>query len=77
MVQPLNNLGTPEAQPGAGTRPPVARARSRAWIYYAILATVSFFLTFTHGPVMLLGAIGFGLYARYLYRGGRVVIWFW
>ena len=77
MVQPLNGLGTPKAQAGAGTQPPAPRTRSRAWIYYAILATLSLVLAFTHGAVMLLGAVGFGLYARYLYRGGRIVIWFW
>jgi hypothetical protein len=53
------------------------RQRSKAWIYYSILAGASFITLCTGRPVGLLGMALFGLYARYIYRGGRVVIWFW
>jgi hypothetical protein len=53
------------------------RRRSKAWIYYTILAVLSLISVFLGHAVGLAGMAMFGLYARYLYRGGRVVIWFW
>lgn len=53
-----------------------ARARSRAWIYYAILTVLSLVAAVAH-PIALLLAVLFGLYSSYLYRGGSLVIWFW
>ena len=51
--------------------------RSKAWIYYSILAGASFIAVCAGQFLGLLGMVLFGLYARYLYGGGRVVIWFW
>lgn len=53
------------------------RRRSKAWIYYTILAVLSLIGVFLGQTVGLAAAALFGLYARYLYRGGRIVIWFW
>jgi len=54
-----------------------SRARSKAWIYYLILAICSLLAAFAGKPIGLLGTLLFGAYAYYLYQGGRVVIWFW
>jgi hypothetical protein len=50
--------------------------RSKAWLYYAVLAVLALIATFGH-PLMVFVVLGLGLYSRYLYRGGAVVIWFW
>lgn len=55
----------------------VPRPRSKAWAYYSILSILSFIALCTGQLVGLLGTALFGLYAVYLYRGGRVVLWFW
>jgi hypothetical protein len=53
------------------------RHRSVAWIYYAILAVVSLAVVpQTGGSSLVLTAL-LVLYATYIYRGGRIVIWFW
>lgn len=54
-----------------------ARPRSKAWVYYSILSGLSFVAVCTGVIAGLAGTVLFGLYAVYLYRGGRVVIWFW
>ncbi len=65
--------GTPAGRGRAGPPRP-----SKAWLLYAGLAVVCGVLIFTTpgtgklGP--LLGVALFGLYARYLYRGGRFVL---
>ena len=51
--------------------------RSKAWIYYSIIACLGLVATVAGRPVGLVSFILCGLYARYLYRGGRVVIWIW
>lgn len=57
------------------TRP--VRRRSKAWVYYALLAILTLFaVPSTHGA-SLIGTVLFGLYASYIYRGGRIVLWFW
>lgn len=53
------------------------RRRSKAWVYYSILAFLSFVALCTGQVAGLAGTVLFGLYAAYLYRGGRFVIWFW
>jgi hypothetical protein len=53
------------------------RLRSKAWIYYAGFAGLSLLAVFAGKPAGLIGFALFGLYARYLFRGGRVVIWVW
>jgi hypothetical protein len=53
------------------------RRRSKAWIYYAGFSGLSLLAVFAGKPVGLLGCALFGLYARYVYRGGRFVIWIW
>jgi hypothetical protein len=53
------------------------RRRSSAWAYYALLSILSLIVVFTGHAVGLVGFVGCGLYARYLYSGGRIVIWFW
>jgi hypothetical protein len=52
------------------------RKRSKAWVYYTLLAVGSLIAAFSH-PIGLLGLVLFGLYAWYLYRGGQFVLWFW
>ena len=53
------------------------RRRSKAWIYYTVLA-VACFATLCAGHLAgLPGSILFGTYAGYLYRGGRFVLWIW
>ncbi|HWA54334.1 MAG TPA: hypothetical protein VG816_09205 [Solirubrobacterales bacterium] len=47
-----------------------------AWIYYALIALGGLILGFQH-PAFLLVAVIAGLYSTYLFRGGRLVIWFW
>ncbi|MGA8744884.1 MAG: hypothetical protein WB507_03355 [Solirubrobacterales bacterium] len=53
------------------------KPRAKAWIYYVVLAGLSFIALCTGQLAGLAGLVLFGAYARYLYRGGRVVIWFW
>jgi hypothetical protein len=50
--------------------------RSKAWGWYTLLAAGALVAAFTQ-PVFLLATAAFGVYARYLYRGGAVVVWFW
>lgn len=54
-----------------------SKRRSRAWIYYSILALLSFAAVFLGQVGGLIGTVLFGCYAVYLYRGGRFVLWFW
>jgi hypothetical protein len=53
------------------------RRRSKAWVYYALLAVCSLFLIPSVGFPMLPGSVLLGLYATYIYRGGRIVVWIW
>lgn len=53
------------------------RRRSKAWIYYSILAVASFLTLCTGHLVGLGGSLIFGPYAIYLFRGGRFVLWIW
>jgi hypothetical protein len=53
------------------------RRRSKAWAYYALLALGSLIGALAGHISFLVGVVLFGLYAHYLYRGGRFVIWFW
>jgi hypothetical protein len=52
--------------------------RSKAWVFYSII-TVLLLIGSLAGQVWLgfLFALATGLYARYLYRGGRFVLWIW
>lgn len=55
------------------------RRRSLAWVYYAIitaLVVVGSFVPPIH-PAFLLVAVLTGAYSRYLFRGGRFVLWVW
>jgi hypothetical protein len=52
------------------------RKRSRAWVYYALITVMAIAAGF-NVPLLFLVVPVTGLYARYLYRGGRFVIWFW
>lgn len=63
---------TDNTQPNTTTRP----RRSIAWLYYAILAVVAL-IAGVGQPALLVAALPFGAYSRYLYRGGRIVIWLW
>ena len=60
-----------------GRPPGAAVRRSKAWIYYGVLAVVSLVAIPSIGWQGLLPAAVFGLYSAYLFRGGRIVIWFW
>jgi hypothetical protein len=51
--------------------------RSKAWIYYMVLALISLSTVFAGKPVGLLGVAAFGLYSSYLFRGGWFVLWIW
>jgi hypothetical protein len=53
------------------------KRRSAAWIYYAVLSLVGVVAAAAGTPQALLGTAVAALYAVYLFRGGRVVIWFW
>ena len=53
------------------------RRRSKAWVYYTLLAFAGFVTTCAGHPVAILGTAIFAAYAVYLYRGGRFVVWFW
>lgn len=54
------------------------RRRSKAWVYYAAITVFVVVGSFAAGkPASVFLAIIPGLYAWYLYRGGRIVIWFW
>jgi hypothetical protein len=64
-------------EPHVTASPPLVTARSNAWIYYTVLAAASFIVLCTGKSVGLAGMVLFGLYARYLYRGGQIVFWFW
>jgi uncharacterized membrane protein YvbJ len=61
-------------QVSAGKRP---KRRSLAWIYYAILCVLSIVAAILGSALALIGTVLFGAYSFYLYRGGRIVIWFW
>jgi hypothetical protein len=51
--------------------------RSKAWIYYAILTAIALVAIPSTGWRVLPAAALCGLYSAYLFRGGRIVIWFW
>ena len=55
---------------------PHTRRRSKAWIYYALLAICAVIVGFSQ-PTTFLVAIGCALYSRYIYRGGSIVVWLW
>ena len=62
-----------------GDTRPVARARRRstAWVYYAIIAVLGIVAAgSSHGSTLVVTALA-GLYSVYLFRGGRIVVWFW
>jgi hypothetical protein len=55
-----------------------SRARSKAWVFYALLASLALLGSLsqpgshTLGGLLVAGLLG--LYARYLYRGGQIVV---
>jgi hypothetical protein len=55
-----------------------SRARSKAWVLYAVLAALVLVGSLSHpGSQTLAGLLVaglLGLYARYLYRGGQIVV---
>jgi hypothetical protein len=53
------------------------RSRSKAWVYYALLAFGNFIVAVTSSPAALLAVLICALYSLYLYRGGRFVLWIW
>jgi hypothetical protein len=57
------------------TRP--VRRRSTAWVYYAIIAVLGLAAVPSSHGVSLIVTLLAGLYATYIYRGGRVVFWIW
>lgn len=74
---PAPVAATPASAPTPVSSGRWARRRSWAWIYYTFLTIVCIVLAVKGTPQTLIGAALFGLYAVYLYRGGRFVIWFW
>jgi hypothetical protein len=73
----VHSASSPAAMQGIVTPGRRASCRSKAWIYYAILAVLSIVSVLAGKPIGLLGTLLFGAYSYYLYQGGRVVIWFW
>jgi hypothetical protein len=61
----------------SGPPQPGRTRRSKAWIYYTVLAGGSLIELCAGHVAGLVGMALFGLYARYLYRGGRIVLWIW
>jgi hypothetical protein len=59
--------------PGLERRP----SRSKAWVYYALITALLVVGSLAGHPAGLVAAVATGLYSRYLYRGGHVVIWIW
>ena len=55
---------------------PSVRRRSKAWVYYSCLAVAALFALPSVGATMLLTAGLCAAYATYLFRGGRIVVWF-
>lgn len=53
------------------------RAQSSVWIYYALLTLLCFIAGITGQPMGFVGMLLFGAYATYIYRGGRIIFWFW
>ncbi|MCW2940945.1 MAG: hypothetical protein JWN00_3930 [Actinomycetia bacterium] len=51
--------------------------RSKAWILYGVLAVSSLFAIPSHPVQGIIGSVVCGLYSRYLFRGGRFVLWIW
>jgi|GEM_PF-2996090 len=63
---------------GQGSTATRAKKRSTlAALFYTVLAIGSFVAVVTGTPAGLIGMVLFGLYSAYLWRGGRVVIFFW
>ena len=54
----------------------VIRTRSKAWIFYLVLTVASVFVVAVAGPQVLIATVLLGLYTVYLYRGGRIVVFF-
>jgi hypothetical protein len=52
------------------------RRRSKAWIFYLVLTMASVFAVGSAGPQVLIATVLLGLYTLYLYRGGRIVLFF-
>lgn len=57
--------------------PATKRRRSKAWIYYAIISILGIIAAPGSHGLSLIMAVLAGLYAWYLFRGGRIAIWFW
>ena len=53
------------------------RRRSVAWVYYAILSAVGLYAGFDVNASLLIPGALCALYAVYLFRGGRFVLWIW
>ena len=53
------------------------RKRSRAWIYYAILAVLGLLAGPSTNWTTLWASLALGAYAVYIFLGGRYVWWMW
>jgi hypothetical protein len=73
------SCGAPGPQPALTYPVSCGRPRrSAAWVYYAALAVLGVVLTVAAGtPGLLVPAALCGAYSIYIFRGGRIVIWFW
>jgi hypothetical protein len=60
------------------TRPAArGRHRSKAWVYYLIVAILGIAAApSSHGSTLVVTALA-GAYSLYIFRGGRIVVWFW
>jgi hypothetical protein len=70
---PSSNPASRRTATTCSTRP----ARSKAWMYYTLLALCGFIYLCAGHPVGIVATVACAAYAAYLYRGGRFVIWFW
>lgn len=62
-----------------GTEPTQGRRRVH-WVaaaFWSLVAVGSFIGGVTGQPAALVAAVLSGLYAAYLFRGGRFVLWIW
>lgn len=53
------------------------RRRSKAWIYYGLIAVLGLVAAPGTSGASLLVTLIAGAYAVYIYGGGRYVIWIW
>lgn len=54
----------------------MTKKRSPAWLFWALLTVGALLAALSGTPWLALLALATGAYAVYLFRGGRIVVWF-